>query len=128
MKESNMYLANLSFFLNYDDGTANDEIELELFKVAFQLKESIHYDRIMGAGFQELEQEQSNFSTGINFMSSLIESVYRINLEKNKNPFIVLGHNDITIEEGKVKDGEDYLVNVQYRLLQDIRNVGQIEI
>jgi len=123
-----MYLANLSFFLNYDDGTANDEIELELFKVAFQLKESIHYDRIMGAGFQELEQEQSNFSTGINFMSSLIESVYRINLEKNKNPFIVLGHNDITIEEGKVKDGEDYLVNVQYRLLQDIRNVGQIEI
>lgn len=127
MKESSMYLANLSFFLEYDDGTADDEIELELFKVAFQLKESVHYDRVMGAGFQELEQERSNFSTGINFMSGLIESIYRTNLEKNKDPFIVVGHSDVIIET-QPTENEDYFVSVQYRLLQDIRNAGKIEI
>lgn len=125
MKDSDLYMANLSFFLDYGDGTANDEIELELFKIAFQLKESVHYDRVLGAGFQELEQDLSGVATGIKFMSSFIESVYRTNLEKNKDPFIVLGHNDIVIED---QVGGEYLVNVQYRLLQDIKNTGSINI
>src|SRR4030042_2191501 len=126
MKDENMYLANLSFLLNYENGISKDEIESEIFKVALQQKETIHYDRALGGGFQDLEQEPANIASAIKFTCDLIESVYRVNQEKNNNPYIVVGYSDITIQDETTKTSGEYLVNVQYKLLQDIRNTGNI--
>ena len=123
-----MYIANLAFFLNYDQGETTDEIELEIYKAAFQQKESIHYDRENGAGFQDLEQEPNNISVGLGFCSDLIESVYRINEEKGFEPYIVLGFDDITIDDDTAGKTGEYLVEVQYRLLQDLNTNGTVSI
>lgn len=128
MKDSDLYMANLSFLLDYEDGIKDDEVEFEIFNVAFQVKESVHYDRIMGAGFEDLEQEPSNFASGLMFTSGLIESIYRINLEKSSNPFIVVGYNDIEIKNNIAKKDGEYLVDVKHRLLQDIQNSGSLQI
>jgi hypothetical protein len=127
-KENNMYIANLSFFLNYGDGTKNDEIESEIFKVGFQSKESVHYDRAKGAGFQDLEQDQANIATGLKFIASLIESVYRVNEEKNFNPYIVLGFSDISINNDVAGKTGEYVAEVKYRLLRDISVSGNIRL
>ena len=62
-KRDEIFLANLAFLLNYDEGQTNDEIEYEIFKVAFQDEETIHYDRQMGGNFRDLEQESGNIAT-----------------------------------------------------------------
>jgi hypothetical protein len=127
-KVDNMYLANLAFLLNYADGMANDEVEYELFKIIFQSKESVHYDRVKGAGFADLEQELSNLSTALLFSASLVESTFYLNREKNNNPYIVVGHNDIQIIDETMKKSEEYIVNVQYKLLQDINKNGTVSL
>lgn len=121
-----MYIANLAFFLNYDDGDTPDEIESEIFRVAFQRKESVHYDRVNGAGFQDLEQEPNNLSTGLRFSTDLIESVYRVNEEHSFEPYIVVGFEDITITDETTKESGEYIVNVQYKLLQDLNTKGMV--
>lgn len=123
----NMYIANLSFLLDYNDGTSTDEIEYEIFKVAFQDKESIHYDRSIGGNFMDLEQDRANVATGLLFSSNLIESIFYVNQEKNNDPFIVLGYSDITIDDGTRTDGP-YIVDVRYRLLKDITIEGMVTI
>jgi hypothetical protein len=122
-----MYIANLAFLLNYDQGTTNDEIEYEIFKIAFQDKESIHYDRSLGGNFMDLEQEPSNIATGLLFSSNIIESIFYVNQEKNNNPYIIVGYSDITIDDQSYKDGA-YLVQVNYRLLSDITQQGTVSI
>ena len=122
-----MYIANLAFLLNYDQGTTNDEIEYEIFKIAFQDKESIHYDRPLGGNFMDLEQEPSNIATGLLFSSNIIESIFYVNQEKNNNPYIIVGYSDITIDDQSYKDGA-YLVQVNYRLLSDITQQGTVSI
>lgn len=123
----NMYIANLDFLLNYNDGTSIDEIEYEIFKVAFQNKEEVHYDRSIGGNFGDLEQESANVATGLLFSSNLIESIYYVNQEKSNNPYIVVGYSDITINDETYLDGE-YLVQVNYRLLKDINTEGTVSI
>ena len=123
----NMYIANLDFILNYGDGTSIDEIEYEIFKVAFQNKEEVHYDRSIGGNFEDLEQEPANIATGLLFSSNLIESIYYVNQEKSNNPYIVVGYSDITINDETYLDGE-YLVQVNYRLLKDINTEGTVSI
>jgi hypothetical protein len=127
MADDNMYIANLAFLLNYDDGTANDEIEYEIFKVAFQDKESVHYDRSLGGNFMDLEQEPANIATGLLFSSNIIESIFYVNQEKNNNPYIIVGYSDILIDDQSYKDGT-YLVQVNYRLLSDITQQGTVSI
>lgn len=127
MADDNMYIANLAFLLNYDDGTANDEIEYEIFKVAFQDKESVHYDRSLGGNFMDLEQEPANIATGLLFSSNIIESIFYVNQEKNNNPYIIVGYSDILIDDQSYKDGS-YLVQVNYRLLSDITQQGTVSI
>ena len=127
MADDNMYIANLAFLLNYDQGTTNDEIEYEIFKIAFQDKESIHYDRSLGGNFMDLEQEPSNIATGLLFSSNIIESIFYVNQEKNNNPYIIVGYSDILIDDQSYKDGA-YLVQVNYRLLSDITQQGTVSI
>ena len=120
-----MYIANLGFLLDYTDGTKIDEIEYEIFKVALQNKEEVHYDRIKGGNFADLEQEPSNIATGLMFSSNIIESIFYVNQEKDNNPYIVVGYNDIQITDDSFNDGE-YLVQVNYRLLKDINIEGTV--
>jgi hypothetical protein len=123
----NMYIANLGFLLDYTDGERLDEIEYEIFKVALQNKEEVHYDRVKGGNFVDLEQEPSNIATGLMFSSNIIESVFYVNQEKNNNPYIVVGYSDIKIQDDSFKDGE-YLIEVSYRLLKDINIEGAVRI
>ena len=122
-----MYIANLNFLLDYTDGTTLDEIEYEIYKVAFQSKEAVHYDRSIGGNFIDLEQEPSNIVTGLLFASDLITSIFTVNQEKNNNPYIVVGYNDIVISDDSYKGG-DYLVQVNYRLLKDLTVEGTVTI
>jgi hypothetical protein len=125
--DETMYIANLAFLLNYDQGVTNDEIEYEIFKVAFQDKESVHYDRSLGGNFMDLEQEPANIATGLLFSSNIIESIFYVNQEKNNNPYIIVGYSDILIDDQSYKDGS-YLVQVNYRLLSDITQQGTVSI
>ena len=127
MADDTMYIANLAFLLNYDQGTTNDEIEYEIFKIAFQDKESVHYDRSLGGNFMDLEQEPANIATGLLFSSNIIESIFYVNQEKNNNPYIIVGYSDILIDDQSYKDGA-YLVQVNYRLLSDITQQGTVSI
>lgn len=124
-----MYIANLAFLLNYGDGFESDEIESEILRVAWQARESQHYDRIMGAGFHDLEQEPNNFFQGVMFTSHLIESVYYVNQERNFNPYILVGYSDISIEDilTPPQDG-DFFVTVNYSVLQDMTNNGSVQL
>lgn len=126
-RQDDFYIANLAFLANYSDGTKNDEIEYEIFKVAFQDKETVHYDRIKGGNFRDLEQEIGNIATMMKFTSNIIQSVYFVNVEKNSKPFIVVGYGDITVEDNTAEDGE-YLVSVKYRLLDDMSQEGVAKI
>jgi len=128
MAVNNMYIANLDFLLNYTDGTKNDEMEYEIYKIAFQDKETVHYDRQTGGNFRDLEQEPTNIIAIINFIANLVMSVYYVNREKNNQPFIVVGPEDISIDEEMVDGGGKYIVHVAYRLLQDLRKEGQISL
>ena len=120
------HTANLAFFLNYDKGTSIDEIESELYKLAFQSKGDVHFDRIMGGEFENLEQENSNNALflGIQFANSMVESVYRLNEEKGFAPYIVMGTNDVKVESF----GEQLYVTMSYRLLDDMTQKGQISL
>ena len=125
-KRDEIFLANLAFLLNYDEGQTNDEIEYEIFKVAFQDEETIHYDRQMGGNFRDLEQESGNIATIMKFTSNIIKSVYFVNQEKNNDPYIVVGYNDITINnESNIPEGE-FLVDVNYKVLKDINKQGKV--
>lgn len=126
--KNDMYIANLSFLLNYNDGATTDEMEYEIFTAAFQLPESRHYDRQFGGGFQELEQEPATPATGLKFSTNLIKSVYIVNQKKNYNPYIVVGFSDIRITDNYLKGGDQYLVDVSYRLLQNIKIKGSFGI
>jgi len=123
----NTYVTNLAFLLDYGDGTSPDEVEYEILKLAFQDKESVHYDRSMGGNFMDLEQEPSNIEAGLLFSSNLIEGIYYANQEKNNNPYIVVGFDDITIIENNGED-KPYIVQVMWRLLKDLNNEGTVNI
>jgi hypothetical protein len=127
-RKEEMYIANLSFLLNYDEGKSNDEIEYEIFKAAWQDKESVHYDRIMGGNFRDLEQEPSNLAVGLKFVSNLVKSVYYVNNEKKNDPYIVVGSDNIIINNEVNNKSGEYIVQVQYSLLQDISTEGTISV
>ena len=69
----------------------------------------------------------ANIATGLLFASDLITSIFTINQEKNNNPYIVVGYNDIVISDESYKQG-DYLVQVNYRLLKDLTVEGTVSI
>jgi hypothetical protein len=117
------YNANLAFILSYTDGTKEDEIEYELYKVFWQSEGLVHYDRENGGGFEDLEQDPDNSVNILLFVSNLLKTVYRVNAKKNYDPYIVVSYNDIA---QKRKD-EKLLITVGYRLLQDLKTQGNIE-
>jgi len=123
----NMYIANLAFLLDYQDGKTPDEIDYEIFRLAFQDKETVHYDRSLGGNFMDLEQEPGNVSTALMFASNMIESIYYVNQEKNNDPYIVVGYEDIVIDDKSSRGGE-YLVQVSYKLLEDLTLEGAVQI
>ena len=102
-KKDDLHIANLSFLLDYDEGTSNDEIKYEIFKVAFQDEETVHYDRQTGGNFRDLEQEPANLAAGLKFITGLVTSVYLVNQEKQNTPYIVIGSEDITIDTEDLK-------------------------
>ena len=114
----NVHVANLSFLLNYNDGITQDEIEYEIYKLAFQTKESIHFDRDQGGSFEDIEQESvANAQVlMISFCSELVQSIYKLNEEKAFDPYIVVGFSDITTEVV----GTTMYATITYRLLQDL--------
>ncbi len=121
----NMYIANLGFFLNFGDGSTNDEIESELFRVIIEVKGTRVYDRAKGGSFENLEQEKPRSDVILLHVSQIIESVYRLNEERNFNPYIIVGASDLNAiyeEENKLP------VTVKYRLLQDMSTSGEAEI
>jgi hypothetical protein len=127
-KKDDLYIANLSFLLDYGDGTSNDEIEYEIYKAAFQDEETVHYDRQTGGNFRDLEQEPANIASGLKFITGLVKSVYWVNQEKGGVPYIVVGSEDIVIEDEKDNGELKYVVNVKYMLLQDIDKQGTISL
>lgn len=118
----NSKIANLGFFLNYGDGTSKDEVEMELFKVFFQIKGIVHYDRAIGASFENLEQEQLRDVTAFLFIANAIEAVYTVNEEKGFDPYIIVGPNDINVDLIK----EEYAIVITWQLLQDLSISGSI--
>lgn len=128
MAVDTMYIANLGFLLEYTDGTTKDEIESEIYKVAFQDKETIHYDRSIGGNFRDLEQEKTNIVSVIKFIANLVTSIFYVNQEKNNEPYIVVGSDDIQMEQDIEDGGGKYTVQVGYRLLQDLSKEGIIRI
>ena len=122
----NKHVANLAFLLNYDEGITNDEIEYEIYKLAFEKKGTTHYNRAMGGSFEDLEQENSNASEVLmlQFSANMVESLYYVNEARNFNPYIVMGFADI---ETDIQDTTFY-VSVKYRLLKDLNTKGNLEI
>jgi hypothetical protein len=122
-----LHIANLDFILNYTDGKTVDEIEYEIFKASFQVKESVHYDRQMGGSFQNLEQEPLNQLDLISmtFGVNIVESIYLVNEEKGGDPYIVIGFSDITTSQPNPRETTIY-VTVNWRLLNDLAHTGQI--
>ncbi len=118
-----MHIANLAFILNYDDGTTKDEIESDLFRVLMQPKGTVHYDRDMGGSFENLEQEKDDPLNIFLMMSNLLQSVYQLNEERNNNPYIVVGPNNIKTSSERNQRVD---VSVEYSLLQDHTTAGQI--
>ena len=122
----NLHVANLAFLLSYGDGTSNDEIEYEIYKLAFEKKGTTHYNRRMGGSFEDLEQENSNASEVLmmTFSTNMVESLYYVNEARGFNPYIIMGYSDIETEI----DGTTYYVNAKYRLLKDLNTEGKVEI
>jgi len=122
----NMHIANLAFLLDYDSGTTPEEIEYELYKLAFQTKGEIHYDRLVGGAFENIEQESSNDAEllMLKFGASMVESVYYMNEEKKFDPYVVVGFTDITT----TVRGSTVVVVINYRLLQNVTISGQISL
>lgn len=124
METTEMHIASLGFFLNYGDGKDGDEVELEIFKVMLQNKGEVHYDRVLGGSFSLLEQEPMN-SQAVSFLitADMVESVYRVNQEKQFDPYIIVSSKDLNFEpEGKA------VLNVEWRLLQDFSITGIAEL
>jgi hypothetical protein len=129
MRIDDMYIGNLAFLLNYDLGETNSEIEYEIFKVAFQDVESVHYDRQMGGNFKDLEQEPNNLAVGLTFVTNLVRSMYYVNQEKNSEPYIVIGSDSVNIQNEVSRSGNDeYVVEVKYMLMQDLNKEGTVTI
>lgn len=128
-KNEDLFVSNLAFLLSYDTGETNEEIESEIFKVAFQDVESVHYDRQMGGNFRDLEQEPNNLAVGLTFVMNLVRSMYYVNQEKNSEPYIVVGSDSVNIQNEVSKSGNDeYVVEVKYMLMQDLTTEGQVSI
>lgn len=124
MTTENIHLANLGFFLNYEDGRTNDEIESEIFKILFQNKDEIHYDRDIGGNFKKLEQDQRNTEALIfMFMADIIESIYKLNQEKAFDPYIIIGSDNIFVD---IDDSGKYEVTLEWKLLQDMTTFGEL--
>ena len=129
MAESNaFFILNLAFLINWDQGTTNAEIESELYRVVWQVKESVAYDRVQGGSFENLEQAQSNNDEVVMllFVKDIIESIYRLNASKDFDPYIVVGYDDIkTIRN---EDTGEFEVVIYWRLLQDIQRTGKLTV
>jgi len=128
MPQEKMYIANLAFLLNYTDGKTNDEIAYEIFKVAFQDKETVHYDRSIGGNFRDLEQEPANISVSITFLSNFIQSIYFVNEEKSNDPYIIVGFDDIFINLEHTNQQSSFTAEVNYRLLTDLTQEGKVQL
>lgn len=125
---SDFYYANLAFLAGYGEGTTNDEIESEVYRLAFQQKGTVHYDRNSGGSFQDLEQQSINEATNpallLQFSSNLIESVAEVNESRNNNPYIVIGFSDVVTS----KEGEELIIQIKYRLLQNLLTQGTLNL
>lgn len=121
----NSYLANLSFALNRDVNS-KDAIASRLYRLVFQVKGSMPYDREQGGSFENMENENDYQKAIYEFMRNVVESVYRDNSRNSSQPFIVVGFNDISVIESE--DKTEKFIEIHYRNLNDLKNDGTIKI
>ncbi len=123
-------IANLGYFLDlYVDGASIQDRESDLFRVFFQTPREVAYDRENGGGVENLEQEPQSQKLFLRFSINIIETVYRINAERDFDPFVILGFSDIS--QSKEPDGPnkgETVISVKHRLLSDPRNVEVAEV
>jgi hypothetical protein len=119
-----MHIANLGFFLNYNTGKTKDEVEAEIFRVVLQNKEEIHYDRAKGGSIAKIENTPQNMRDAIAFIfvADIIQSIYYLNMEKNFDPYIVVGAESIQVDV--IDKVELY---IEWYLLQDLTISGILE-
>lgn len=120
------YYANLGFLLNYTGDYVQDEIESELYRVIMQSKGVVHYDRSKGGAFESLEQEVDSDVTILLFVMNIIQSVYQLNVDRNFDPYIVVGYEDIKTRRDEVSGA--VIVDVAYKILQDLEKSGTITV
>jgi hypothetical protein len=119
-QSDNFYEANLGFLLNYTDGYKKSEIESELYRICFQVREMTPYDRASGGSFENIEQEKQDESISLLFAKNIIESVYRLNESQNYDPYIIVDFTDVKVS---IINGE-YQIMLQYYVLQDLQVQG----
>jgi hypothetical protein len=124
MESNDFYIANLGFMLNFTDGYQPDEVNAELFRLIFQNKGSVHYDRANGGSFGDIEQEKSNNATILLFLSNIIESVYRLNESRSFDPYIIIDANNIQLDNSN----KEFNPIISWRILQDLQVEGQARI
>jgi len=113
---------NISWFMNYGDGTSKDEIEYVIAWAAFQTRGSVKYAREFGGSFKNLEQSSSSdlIQKTTLFQVNMVNSIYAVNRSRNFNPFIVMGGDYIIAKQDKTKLN----VLVLWILQQDITKIG----
>lgn len=120
LRRKRFNIANLAFFLEvYKDGSTPDERDSDLGRILWQNKGEVHYDRENGGSFRNFEQEGFNPVLFLRFVKNIIESVYRMNEERNFSPFVIVGFNDITQTQNEDRTAIE--IRVAHRLLSDIR-------
>lgn len=123
MIESEFKNANLKYILDYT-GTRQGDIEADIYRIALQGQSLVHYDRVKGGSFEDLEQEPNSQLLALLFTKNIIESIYLLNQERGYNPYIVVGYEDIEI----IQEDDQFIMNIKYKLLQDLENSGAIRI
>lgn len=126
------HIASLSFMIENGEigtGQTEDEVEYELFRLAFQKRGSVSFDRANGGSFENLEQEVYDPNIMLLFMTDMIESIYRTNEEKNFQPYIVVGFSDIeSTQEKSTSGGLEYVMRIHWRLIQDLDKSGTVQL
>lgn len=114
------YNASFGFLTNYKNGFFDNEIQYDILIIVNNFRKDTHYSRELGASLQNLEQTNELFH--IYFIMYVVEQIYKLNVNRNFEPYIVVGYKDIEIEQEKEKMN----ITIKYRILQNINKQGEI--
>lgn len=115
--------ANLAAFLNWS-GEKPHEIEAELLRIVFQVKELTPYDRVNGGSLENMEQTKFSDSAILLFIVGILESIYRMNEERGFDPYVVVGYSDIRSQA----QSKQLLLTLTYRLLSDAKKTRDVKV